>query len=139
VQILDEIEHDVDTCHSADGDLLACECQAIRSVALSLKDEGRVALPLAQQCLTKSSDPRTANVASNVVRYWRCKTGDLREFYATRAYLASAQQRFDGTISTLERLRDDAEQVQNHYFVLRLATHLCIVRFGANQVSFVTF
>jgi LuxR family transcriptional regulator, maltose regulon positive regulatory protein len=83
VQILDEIEHDLGTSNSADRDLLACECQAIRSVALSLKDESRVALPLAQQCLTKSSDPWTANVASNVVRYWRCKIGDLKEFYAT--------------------------------------------------------
>jgi hypothetical protein len=52
-----------------------------------------------------------------------------------RTYLASAQQRFDDTISTLERLRDDAEQVQNHYFALRLATHLCIVRFSANQTT----
>jgi ATP/maltotriose-dependent transcriptional regulator MalT len=83
VQMLDEIERDLGTRNSSDRDLLACECQAIRSVALSLKDEGRVALPLAQQCLSKSSDPWTANVASNVVRYWHCKTGDLERFYAT--------------------------------------------------------
>jgi LuxR family maltose regulon positive regulatory protein len=83
VQILDEIEHDLGTSDSPDRDLLALECQAIRSVALSLKDEGRVALPLAQQCLAKSSDPWTANVASNVVRHWHCKTGDFKEFYAT--------------------------------------------------------
>jgi LuxR family maltose regulon positive regulatory protein len=83
LQILDEIERDLRTVNPVEGDLLACECHAIRSVALSLKDEGRVALPLAQQCLTKSSDPWTANVASNVVRYWRCKAGDLKEFYAT--------------------------------------------------------
>src|ERR1700757_1569922 len=82
-QILDEIEHDLETRSSVDRDLLTCECQAIRSVALSLKDEGRVALPLAQECLRKSSDPWTANVASNVVRYWLCQTGSLDEFYAT--------------------------------------------------------
>jgi hypothetical protein len=32
------------TRDSADRDLLACECQAIRSIALSLKDEGGVYL-----------------------------------------------------------------------------------------------
>ncbi len=83
VQMLDEIEHDLGTRNFPDRDLIACECQAIRSVALSLNDEGRVALPLAQQCLSKSSDSWTANVASNVVRYWHCKTGDLAKFYAT--------------------------------------------------------
>jgi len=83
MQILDEIEHDLATRSPADRELLACECQAIRSVALSLKDEGRVALPLAQECLRKSNDPWTANVASNVVRYWFCQTGNLDEFYAT--------------------------------------------------------
>jgi LuxR family maltose regulon positive regulatory protein len=83
MQILDEIEHDLGTLSSAERDLLGCECQAIRSVALSLKDEGRVALPLAQQCLSTSNDPWTANVASNVVRYWLCQTGKLDEFYAT--------------------------------------------------------
>jgi LuxR family maltose regulon positive regulatory protein len=83
VQVLDEIEHDLGTRNFPDRDLIACECQAIRSVALSLNDEGRVALPLAQQCLNRSSDPWTANVASNVVRYWHCKAGDLARFYAT--------------------------------------------------------
>jgi LuxR family maltose regulon positive regulatory protein len=83
MQILDEIEHDLETRSSVDRELLVCECQAIRSVALSLKDEGRVALPLAQECLSTSSDPWTANVASNVVRYWLCQTGNLDEFYAT--------------------------------------------------------
>ena len=326
LQILDEIEHDLDALNSADRDLLTCECQAIRSVALSLKDEGRVALPLAEQCLSKSTDPWTANVASNVVRYWRCKAGDLERFYATpwipysldddgrnvfasvyrrciqgiaeaqqlrlaaadrhyaeasrlaeqhvgpnsiaaalpasltsriryeqgrvdeaeamlvdrlpsvsegamlecvlsgyfvmvriaalrmnfdraytlleraenlgrmrdwgrlcagvalervwlhlkegrlseavvshehlerlaeryhpsvdfawseiqryaalaRAYVASTQQRFDDAISTLKSLRDDAERVQNHYFTLRVATHLCVVRFSAGQTT----
>src|SRR5258705_3587076 len=83
VQILDEIGHDIGEPDSPNRDLITCECQVIRSVALSLKDEGRVSLPLAQQCLAISSDPWTANVASNVVRYWHCKTGDLKAFYAT--------------------------------------------------------
>jgi LuxR family transcriptional regulator, maltose regulon positive regulatory protein len=83
LQILKEIEHDLATHSPADRDLLTCECEAIRSVALSLKDEGQVALPLALDCMSKSNDPWTANVASNVVRYWRCRTGDLEGFYAT--------------------------------------------------------
>jgi len=83
VQILDEIEQDLGAHPPVDRDRLACECQAIRSVALSLKDEGRLALPFAEECLNNSNDPWTANVASNVVRYWRCKTGDLKAFYAT--------------------------------------------------------
>jgi len=83
MQIIDEIESDLVTHSTVDCDLLAYECQAIRSVALSLKDEGRDALPLAEQCLSKSSDPWTANVASNVVRYWRGRTGDLEKFHAT--------------------------------------------------------
>jgi LuxR family transcriptional regulator, maltose regulon positive regulatory protein len=52
-----------------------------------------------------------------------------------RAYLASAQQRFDDAISTLKSLKDDAERVQNHYFALRAATHLSVVRFSANQTT----
>jgi LuxR family maltose regulon positive regulatory protein len=83
VQILDEIERDLCEHDSPNRDLLTCECQVIRSVALSLKDEGRVALPLAQQYLVISTDPWTANVASNVVRHWHCKTGDFKAFYAT--------------------------------------------------------
>lgn len=82
-QALDEIEHDLETRSAVDRGLLICECQAIRSVALSLKDEGRIALPLAQECVDKSNDPWTANVASNVVRYWLCQTGNLNGFYAT--------------------------------------------------------
>ena len=83
MQMLDEIENDIATHGPADRALVVCECQAIRSVALSLKDEGRLALPLAQECVSKSNDPWTANVASNVVRYWFCQTGNLEGFYAT--------------------------------------------------------
>jgi LuxR family maltose regulon positive regulatory protein len=116
VQILDEIEHDLDASDSDDRDLAACECQAIRSVALSLKDEGRVALPLAEQCMSKSTDAWTANVASNVVRFWRCKIGDLEEFYATpwipysseddrRNVFASVYRRCIQGIAELQQLR----------------------------------
>jgi LuxR family maltose regulon positive regulatory protein len=45
LRTLDEIERDIDTAGSVDREPIACECEAIRSVALSLRDEGRVALP----------------------------------------------------------------------------------------------
>jgi len=83
LKFLDDIEHDLATHNFVDGDLIACECEAIRAVALTLRDEGQVALPLALNCISKSNDPWTANVSSNVVRYWRYRTGDLEGFYAT--------------------------------------------------------
>ena len=52
-----------------------------------------------------------------------------------RAYLSSAQHRFNDAISTLESLRDEAERVQNHYFALRVAAHLSVVRFSANETT----
>jgi LuxR family maltose regulon positive regulatory protein len=131
LQILDEIERDLDAVNSVDRDVLACECEAIRSVALSLKDEGRHALPLAEQCLAKSTDPWTANVASNVVRYWRCKTGDLEKFYATpwipysldddgRNVFASVYRRCIQGIAEAQQLRLSA--AERHYAdALRLA------------------
>jgi LuxR family transcriptional regulator, maltose regulon positive regulatory protein len=124
LQILDEIEHDLATHSPADRDLLACECEAIRSVALSLKDEGQVALPLALNCMSKSNDPWTANVASNVVRYWRCRIGDLEGFYATpwipysidedrRNVFASVYRRCIQGIAEVQQLRLAA--AERHY------------------------
>jgi LuxR family maltose regulon positive regulatory protein len=52
-----------------------------------------------------------------------------------RAYLASAEQRSDDAISTLKDLRDDAERVQNRYFAVRVAAHLSLVLFGADQTT----
>ena len=141
MQILDEIEHDLETRSPVDGDLLVCECQAIRSVALSLKDQGRVALPLAQECLSKSSDPWTANVASNVVRYWLCQTGNLDEFYATpwipysvdedrRNVFASVYRRCIQGIVEARQLRFD---VAERY--LAEALHLAEQHVGPNSIA----
>jgi LuxR family maltose regulon positive regulatory protein len=59
---------------------------------------------------------------------------DIHRYAAlAKAYLASAREDFDDATSTLEELRDDAERVQNHYFALRVAAHLCVVKFSANQ------
>jgi LuxR family transcriptional regulator, maltose regulon positive regulatory protein len=61
---------------------------------------------------------------------------DIHRYSAlARAYLASSQGRFDDAIATLTRLRDDAAQAQNRYFALRVAVHLSVVRFSANQVA----
>ncbi len=42
----------------------------------------------------------------------------------TRAYLASAQERPADAIPILTRLQREAEVTGNHYFALRVATHL---------------
>src|SRR5262249_39455992 len=82
LELLGELERDIKGGSSSDGTVLACECQAIRSVAIALKDDSQAALHLAEDCLKKSKDPWTANVSTNVVRYGHLR-GDLNKFYAT--------------------------------------------------------
>jgi LuxR family transcriptional regulator, maltose regulon positive regulatory protein len=77
-----DIEGDLAATRLPESDLLH-ECQAIRSVAIALKDDSERALPLAQDCVSRSRDPWTANVASNVVRFGHMQAGDLKQFYAT--------------------------------------------------------
>jgi LuxR family maltose regulon positive regulatory protein len=81
--LLSEVERDISADRSHDPEAFRCEYDTIRSVALALKDDSEAALSVAQDCLGRSADPWTANVASNVVRFGRLKRGDLREFYAT--------------------------------------------------------
>ncbi len=83
LRLLREIEHDADAAQSTAEDTIRCECLAIRSVAVVLSDDSETALSLGQDCLDRSIDPWTANVASNVVRLGRLKAGDLKKFYAT--------------------------------------------------------
>jgi ATP/maltotriose-dependent transcriptional regulator MalT len=83
LQLLVEIEGDLGDKHSARGAPLATECATIRSVAIALGDDSRVALALAEDCLKRTNDPWIANVASNVVRFGYLKAGDLTNFYAT--------------------------------------------------------
>jgi LuxR family transcriptional regulator, maltose regulon positive regulatory protein len=82
LKLATDIEGDIAATRLPENDLLH-ECQAIRSVAIALKDDSETALPLAQACLNGSSDPWTANVASNVVRFSHMKAGDLKQFHAT--------------------------------------------------------
>jgi len=82
VMLATDIEGDIAATPLPDANLL-CECQAIRSVAIALKDDSESPLPLAQDCVNRSSDPWTANVASNVVRFSHIKAGNLQQFHAT--------------------------------------------------------
>jgi LuxR family maltose regulon positive regulatory protein len=81
--LLGEIRRDIDASHPADGKALRCECEAIRSVAIALKDNSETALSIARGCLSTPADTWTINVASNVVRFGHLKAGDLKKFYAT--------------------------------------------------------
>jgi LuxR family maltose regulon positive regulatory protein len=83
IELAGEIERDSGANHSPDGEVIRCECEAIRSVAFALKDDSEAGLSVAQDCLNQSTDPWTANVASNVVRLGLLKRGDLKTFYAT--------------------------------------------------------
>jgi LuxR family maltose regulon positive regulatory protein len=83
LRLLRDIEQDADATNSAADETTRCECLAIRSVAVALNDDSETALSVAQDCLDRSTDPWTANVASNVVRFGRLKAGDLKKFYAT--------------------------------------------------------
>jgi LuxR family transcriptional regulator, maltose regulon positive regulatory protein len=83
LDLLDDIERDIGSKYSPEGEVSPCECETIRSVALALKDDSEAALSIAKECLGQSTDPWTANVASNVVRFCHLKQGDLRKFYAT--------------------------------------------------------
>ena len=77
------VEDDVDDTNAPAAEILRSECQAIRSVAIALKDDSQTSLPLALACLERTSDPWTGNVASNVARFGHLKAGDLKSFYAT--------------------------------------------------------
>jgi LuxR family transcriptional regulator, maltose regulon positive regulatory protein len=83
IELASEIERDSAANHSPDGEVVRYECQAIRSVAIALKDDSEAGLSVAQDSLNRSTDPWTANVASNVVRLGHLKRGDLKSFYAT--------------------------------------------------------
>jgi LuxR family maltose regulon positive regulatory protein len=82
LKLATDIEGDIAAMRLPESDLRH-ECQAIRSVAIALKDDSERALPLAEDCVSRSRDAWTANVASNVVRFGHMQAGDLKQFYAT--------------------------------------------------------
>jgi len=83
LELLGEIERDIEASPGSDREVFHQECEAIRSVAMTLKDDSEAALSIAEDGLSRSADPWTANVTSNVVRFGRLKRGDLKKFYAT--------------------------------------------------------
>jgi LuxR family maltose regulon positive regulatory protein len=83
LNLIDEIERDMGANHSPEGEASRCECETVRAVAIALKDDSEAALSIAKGCLGQSTDPWTANVASNVARLGYLKQGDLKNFYAT--------------------------------------------------------
>ena len=83
LELLGEIERDIEASPGSDREVFHQECEAIRSVAMALKDDSEAALSIAEDGLSRSADPWTANVTSNVVRFGRLKRGDLKKFYAT--------------------------------------------------------
>jgi LuxR family transcriptional regulator, maltose regulon positive regulatory protein len=83
LELLGEIERDIEASPGSDREVFHQECEAIRSVAMTLKDDSEAALSIAEDGLSRSADPWTANVTSNVVRFGHLKRGDLKKFYAT--------------------------------------------------------
>jgi LuxR family transcriptional regulator, maltose regulon positive regulatory protein len=89
-EFIAKVEHDVGGCDRRDAAIIAGECMAIRAVVMGLGDDSEGALALAQQCIDKSADTWTANVASNVVRFGHWKAGDLPGFH-TAPWIPSAE------------------------------------------------
>jgi LuxR family maltose regulon positive regulatory protein len=118
LQLAAEIERDIATTQSPESDLLH-ECRAIRAVAIAIMDDSERALPLAQECVNRSRDPWTANVASNVLRFGHMKAGNLKQFYATPWIPFSQEEDRRNVFATVYRrcLQGLAEERQ-----LRLAT-----------------
>jgi len=83
LELLEKVEREVGYGDTRDADAMKCECDAIRSVIAALRDDSQAALPVAEACIRKSTDPWTANVASNVARFCQWKAGNLESFYAT--------------------------------------------------------
>jgi LuxR family maltose regulon positive regulatory protein len=131
LQLLGEIERNIENTDPTEPSPLEYECKTIRSVALALRDDTRSALSLAEDCLGRSSDPWTANVASNVVRFGYLKAGDLKKFYATpwipysldedrRNVFASVYRRCLQGLAEVQQIR--LEAAERHYLdALRLA------------------
>src|SRR6266702_7728989 len=75
---------------------------------------------------------RLERLASEYPAPTNCAWSDIHRFAAlARAYVASAEERFDDAISILSALRRELENVHNLHFALRVEAHLATVRFRA--------
>ena len=111
-----QIEREVGDRGARDARAILCECQAIRSVVIALKDDSEAATPLAQDCLSQSSNSWTANVASNVVRFGHLKAGNLDQFYGTPWIPYSLEDDRKNVFASVYRrcIQGMAEQQQLH-------------------------
>jgi hypothetical protein len=141
LQLLRQVESDLSDEYLAESAALACECATIRSVAIALGDDSQGALSLAEDCLSRTNDPWTANVASNVARFGYLKAGDLTKFYATpwipysldedrRNVFASVYRRCLQGLAEVQQLRLSAAE---RYYVDAVA--LAEQHVGANSVA----
>ena len=65
-----------------------------------------------------------------------CAWSDIHRYTAlARAYLASAEERFDDAISILTGLQRELENARNPHFALRVEIFLAIVRFRAKRFA----
>jgi LuxR family maltose regulon positive regulatory protein len=140
LQFATEIESDI-AATNVRKNALICECQAIRAVAIALKDDSNGALPLAEDCINRSQDSWTANVASNVLRYGYMQAGDFKQFYATpwipysleedrRNVFASVYRRCLQGLAELRQIRLNA--AEDHY---REALRIAEQYVGSNSVA----
>jgi LuxR family maltose regulon positive regulatory protein len=140
LKLAKDIESDIAATPLPDENLL-CECQAIRSVAIALKDDSESALPLAEDCVSRSQDPWTANVASNVVRFGHLQAGNLQQFHATpwipysveedrRNVFASVYRRCLQGLAELRQIRLTA--AEGHY---REGLHIAEQYVGPNSIA----
>jgi LuxR family maltose regulon positive regulatory protein len=92
-------------------------------------DEGRI--DQAAECLN-----RLEHLAAAYPAPTNCAWSDIHRYAAlARAYIASAQQRFDDAVPILNELRRELEGVHNLHFALRVEARLATVRFRANQIA----
>jgi LuxR family maltose regulon positive regulatory protein len=92
-------------------------------------DEGRI--DQCAECLN-----RLESLAAEYPAPTNCAWSDIHRYAElTRAYIASAEERFDEAVSILSGLRRELENVQNLHLALRIEARLATVRFRAGQVA----
>jgi LuxR family transcriptional regulator, maltose regulon positive regulatory protein len=92
-------------------------------------DEGRI--DQGAECLDRLERLAAAYPAPS-----DCAWSDIHRYTAlARAYLASAQARFDEAVSILNELRRELEGMHNLHLALRVEARLATVRFRAKQVA----
>ena len=92
-------------------------------------DEGRI--DQCAECLD-----RLESLAAEYPAPSNCAWSDIHRYAAlTRAYIASAEERFDEAVSILSGLQRELENVQNLHLALRIEARLATVRFRAKQFA----